>query len=56
METSNIFWGLVAGVGTIVAAIGILWVWLPASLSLGALWTIVAGCGLVLLGSARIVD
>lgn len=56
METQNIFWGLVAGVGVIVAAIGVMWVWLPMTLSVGAVWTIVAGCMLAVLGAARIVE
>lgn len=54
METTNIFWGLVAAIGLIVATVGVLWIWLPMTMSLGALWTIVAGAGLLMLGAARI--
>ena len=56
MTNENIFWGLVAGAGLIVAAIGILWVWLTWTLSIGALWTVIAGAILAVAGAVSIVD
>ena len=56
MTNANIFWGLVAGAGIIVAAIGILWVWLAGAISIPAVWTVVCGAGLTLAGAFSIVE
>ena len=53
---ANIVWGIVAGIGMIVAAIGLLWIWLGAALTLPALWTLVGGCMLAVVGAVSIVE
>lgn len=53
---ANIVWGIVAGIGMIVAAIGLLWIWLGAALTLPALWTLVGGCMLAVAGAVSIVE
>lgn len=55
-QFANICWGLLAGAGLIIAAIGLLWLWLSASLTLPALWILAAGCMLAVAGAVSITD
>lgn len=55
MTNANIFWGLVAGAGVIVAAIGTLWAWL-GGFPIGALWAIGGGAGMTALAANLIIE
>lgn len=57
MTIANIFWGLVAGAGLIVAAIGALWAMLGANFTLPhAIAMILAGLVLTAFGACEIAE
>lgn len=55
-QFANICWGLLACAGLVIAAIGLLWLWLGASFSAPALWTLAAGGVLTVAGTVSITD
>lgn len=56
-QFANICWGLLACAGLIIAAIGLLWLWLGASFaSAPALWTLAVGGVLTVAGAISITD
>ena len=55
-QFANICWGLLAGAGMLVAAVGLLWLWLAASFTAPALWTLATGSMLAVAGAVSITE